>query len=518
MSSVVVEHVRDASAQTDFLSVEHLQTRVERRAAAGGLVGAVAQGSQMVLLIAYNAVLARLLSPLDFGLVAIATGVSGLLNVFKDAGLSTATIQRENITYAQVSNLFWINVGVSGLATSAMALGAPLIAWFFRQPELVGLSVALSSAFLFEGLTVQHVALLNRQMQFRTISVIEVGSTAAGYLVGVGMALLDFGYWSLVGATVSTGALRTIAIMAVARWRPQRPTKRSGTRPLVRFGADLTLVGVLYWFARGSDTLLLGRFVGSEAVGLYSRATALLTRPMERLTSTITSVIVPALSRLQSEPDRYRQAFLLVFEGLAIIGFVFTGLFLPLAHPVVAVMFGQQWEAAAPIFAALTVAAIYLPLSNATSWLYTSQGRGRDLLLTVSVGACVMVASFSVGLAFGPIGVAAGYSVSGILIQLPITCYIAGRRGPVSAKDLFVALARHVPLGVVVLAVTTFTALSTAQLSPLTRLFLGVPSGLLAGAASLVLLPHTKHAATRILRGLNNLRTPESPLVRRSAT
>jgi PST family polysaccharide transporter len=360
------------------------------------------------------------------------------------------------------------------------------------------------------------VALLNRQMQFKTISVIDVGSTAAGYLVGIGMALLDWGYWSLVGGTVSTGTLRMTAIWAVARWRPQRPTKRSGTRPLVRFGADLTFVGVLHSFARGSDTLLLGRFVGSEAVGLYSRATALLTRPLERLTSTITSVIVPALSRLQSEPDRYRQAFLLVFEGLAIIGFVFTGLFLPLAHPVVAVMFGQQWEAAAPIFAALTIAAVYLPLSNATSWIYTSQGRGRDLLLTASVGACVMVASFSAGLAFGPTGVAIGYSLSGVLVQLPVTCYIAGRSGPVSARDLWVTIIRHFPLCVVVLAATALAALSTAQLSPLTRLLLGVPSGLLAGAASLVLLPHTRHTATRILRALNDLRRPENPSVQRS--
>ena len=192
-------------------------------------------------------------------------------------------------------------------------------------------------------------------------------------------------------------------------------------------------------------------------------------------------------------------------------------LFLPLAHPVVAVMFGPRWEAAAPIFAALTVAAIYLPLSNATSWIYTSQGRGRDLLLTVAVGACVMVGSFSAGLAFGPIGVAVAYSVSGVLIQLPITCYIAGRRGPVSGRDLCITLIRHVPLGVVVLAATTLAALSTAQLSPLARLLLGVPGGLLSGAASLVLLPHTRHAVSRILRGVKDLRTPESPAVQRSA-
>src|SRR5262249_46778864 len=153
-------------------------------------------------------------------------------------------------------------------------------------------------------------------------------------------------------------------------------------RPLVRFGADLTLVGVVYALSRGCDSLLIGRYLGSDAVGLYSRSTALLTRPLDRLMAPIYTVIVPALSLLQSEPERYRSAFLQVYEGLAIAAFVLAGLLFSLADVVVKVILGSQWDAAAPIFSALTFAFVYLPLATATSWLYTSQGRGRDLLVT----------------------------------------------------------------------------------------------------------------------------------------
>jgi PST family polysaccharide transporter len=435
------------------------------------------------------------------------TAVGGFLQVFKEAGLSTATIQRENITHAQVSNLFWINLGVGGMASFTMAVSAPLIAWFFHQPALTGITVALSASFLFDALAVQHMALLNRQMQFKTISIVEVGSMAAGFLVGIAMAMRDWGYWSLVGATLSTAALRVSAIWTVSQWRPQTPARRSGTRPLVRFGADLTLVGVVYAVARGSDSLLIGRFLGSEAVGLYSRATALLNRPIDRLIGPIYAVIVPVLSRLQTQPDRYRQAFLQVFEGLAIAGFIFAALFLPLAHPTVSVILGQRWEAAASVFAALTVAAIYLPLSTSTSWLYTSQGRGRDLLITSVIGACVMIGSFIAGLPFGARGVAIAYSASGILVQLPITCYVVGRCGPVSFLDLWRAFWRHVPVAVVVLTVTSLAALATAGLVPLVRLLVCLPVGLFAAGACFLLFPQTRRTGARAVRMLSQMRT-----------
>jgi len=432
----------------------------------------------------------------------MAMTIGGMLQIFKEAGLSSATIQRENITHAQVSNLFWINLCVSGTVSLMMAISAPIVARFFHEPELVKICLVLSSVFLLNGLAVQHMALLNRHLRFATVAMIGVASTAVGVGVGVSMALLNCGYWSLIGVALATPALKVVAAWSVWPWRPQAPRRRCGTRSLVSFGADLTLVGIFYSLSRESDGLLIGRSFGSEAVGLYSRASVLLTRPLEQLIAPLSSVVVPALSRLQAQPERYRRIFLQVFEGLAIAGCLFTGLFLPLAEPLTTAILGQKWQAASPIFAALTVAALYVPLSSATSWLYISQGRGRDLLLTAVIGACVMVSSFAAGLPFGPTGVAIAYSVSGAFLQLPLTFHIGGRRGPVSAVDLFTAATRHLPICAVVLAATFIANTLSPVASPLNKLLVCAPFGLLAGIVTTFLFPPSRQAATRIISQL----------------
>lgn len=490
----------DPRAGHDQLSTDHLRPEIRNRTISGGVASAASQATQLVLTLGYNVVLARLLSPHEFGLVALATTVAGFLQVFKEAGLPTATIQRDNVTQAQVTNLFWMNVAVSSTAAMVMAASAPLVARFFREPELVPVSLALSLAFVLEGLAAQHLALLNRQMRFPVIALINVGCGAAGFAVGVILAATGWSYWSLVGATLSTAAFRAIAIWLSSGWRPHLPTRHSGVRPLVRFGLDLTLVGVVHAVTRGCDSILIGRYLGTEAVGVYSRATVLLTRPIEGLTAPIFAVIVPALSRLQGEPQRYRRAFLRTFEALAIGGCIFTGLFLPLAEPVVLVVLGEKWAGVAPIFAALSVSALHVPASTATSWLYTSQGRGRELLLTASLAGIVMVLALGVGTLFGPVGVAVAYSASGVLAALPMTFTIAGRRGPVSAGDLWSAYARHMPVLLVVLAATWGSVIASAHvLSPIQQLAVCVPAGLLAASVAVLIFPTTRVVASEFL-------------------
>ncbi len=241
------------------------------------------QGVQFALTLASTMVLARLLIPRDFGLLAMVFTIMGFLRVFKEAGLSTATVQREGITHAQVSNLFWINVAVSGLVSVLVAAMAPVIAWFFREPRLVGITLALSPTFLLTGLAVQHMALLNRQMRFKAIALIQIGSVLAGVLAGIGMAWQGCGYWSLVGLNVTTSAVALLLTWSVCRWRPKFLRRHSGTRSLVHFGANLTAGGFLYSLARGLDGLLIGRFFGAHSLGLYSRAGAMLSRPLEQL-------------------------------------------------------------------------------------------------------------------------------------------------------------------------------------------------------------------------------------------
>src|SRR6267143_4894595 len=186
------------------LGTDHLLTDLKGRTISGAFITIAAQGAQFVLSLASIMVLARLLTPKDFGLFAMVTTVIGYLRVFKDAGLSTATVQREGITHAQVSNLFWINVVMSGAIGLIFAASAPLVAWFYREPRLIPITVILASTFLLSGLIVQHTALLNRQMRFKAIAVIQIGSMLLGLVVGIVMAYLNYSYWALVFSNLIT--------------------------------------------------------------------------------------------------------------------------------------------------------------------------------------------------------------------------------------------------------------------------------------------------------------------------
>jgi O-antigen/teichoic acid export membrane protein len=477
----------------EHFRTDHLLSNLKGRTISSGAVTMSAQAGKFFLSLVSIMVLARLLTPRDFGLVAMVTTVTSFLRVFKDAGLSIATVQREKITHAQVSNLFWINVSVSALCTLILAAAAPVIARFYHNSRLIPITLLLSVTFLISGSTIQHQALLKRQMRFKELALIEVSSMTVGVLIGVIMALTGCGYWSLVGSSLSMETSGLVLTWSVSRWRPQLPVRRSGVGPLVSFGAHRTAGDFLLTVARGSDNLLIGRFYGAAAVGLYSRASALFIKPLEQFLGPINAVFIPALCRLQSQPERYRSTFLRLYEAIALITFAFSGLFLALSRPLILVLLGPKWEQAAVIFGGFTVAALCVPLANASAWLFISQGRGRDMFVAQSINACAVVLSFVAGLPFGPVGVAIAFSISNLLVRIPIYYFSVGRRGPVRTADLWTVFFRHLPVWVVMFVMTWLTRALTVDLRPLAQLLVcGSVGGLVGVAFICSFSPHRK--------------------------
>jgi PST family polysaccharide transporter len=497
---------KEEERHQEHFKTDHLLPNLKRHTISSGAVTMSAQGAKFLLNVASTMILARLLFPRDFGLVAMVTTVTGFLRVFKDAGLSIATVQRERITHAQVSNLFWINVAVSLLSSLIVAVSAPAIAWFYRDSRLIGITLLLSTTFIISGATVQHRALLSRQMRFKALALIEVGSMAIGVLFGVAMALEGYRYWSLVGSNLSMEIAGLLLTWSLSRWRPQLPTRRSGIGPLVTFGAHRTAADFIISLARGSDTLLIGRFYGAASVGLYSRASAILMAPLDQFLYPINAVFIPALSRLQSQPERYRSTFLRLFDAIALTGFAFTGLFLALARPITLVLLGAKWEQAAVIFGGLTIAALCVPLANVCNWLFISQGRGRDTLIAYSINSCVIILSFIAGLPYGPVGVAIAFSASGLLIRLPILYSILGRRGPVRTADLWTVFFRHLPVWVVMFVATWLMRSMVADLHPLTQLLICAPVGGLIGAAYICAFRPQRQVAIHLFDTLRELK------------
>src|SRR5258708_27428570 len=210
----------------------------------GGAAKVLGQVANLVLRTGSLMILARLLDPKDFGLVGMVTAVINVVMVVRDFGLSAAAVQRMNVTEEQASTLFWINLLFgTGLGLLAVAM-APLVVAFYHEQRLLGVTAVLATAFLFNAAGVQHSSMLERQMRFITLSVIDIVSLFVSTAVGIGMALRGFGYWALVATTTVTPIVYTIGVWMTTAWVPGRPVKQSGIRSMLRFGSTVTLNGL----------------------------------------------------------------------------------------------------------------------------------------------------------------------------------------------------------------------------------------------------------------------------------
>jgi len=483
------------ASETGHFRTDHLVKDIGRRAISGGFVTLGAQATKFLLNFVTAAVLARLLGPKDFGLVGMALGVMGLVGVFKEMGLSTATVQRDKITQEQVSNLFWINVAFSGILAIICAVIAPFVAEFYHDPRITSIMLALSTAFLLTGSTVQHQALLIRQMRFQAVAMIDVTSMAIGLTVACTMAWFGAGYWALVAQQLVTASCSLVITWMTSAWRPHLPSRNSGVKPLVHFGAHISLADFIGQIVLNSDSVLVGKFFGAESLGLYTRASVLLVRPMQQVTMPVSSVVIPVLARLQNDPHQYRRTFLRAFETLALILLPFTAMCLVLSRPLVLVILGSKWYAAIPLFSAFTLVAVSGPLVAVCTWIYESQGRGKDQLRNHAIAGSAFILAYFIGLHWGPYGVIVSTAICGLLVRLPIVYYIAGRRGPVSTSDLWGAFLSHLPCWGTVFLTTSLAYKVVENAPPIVQLLFSVPVGLGAGAALFFLFPRPRHSA-----------------------
>jgi PST family polysaccharide transporter len=423
-------------------------------------------------------------------------GVTGLVGLFKELGLSTATVQRDTITQQQVSNLFWVNVSVSGVLT-LISLGlAPLIAMFYHDQRVTGIMMALSLTFLVTGSTVQHQALLTRQMRFRSIAVIEVISMLFAFTSACCLAKWGFGYWALVVQQLVDAATSLGLTWYISEWRPCMPTRNSGVRPMLSFGAHLTIADFLGLLMMNSDSILVGRVFGAEPLGLYTRASVLLVRPLRQVLIPVNAVLTPVLSRLQGDSERYRRSFIRAYETLALITFSFSAMCLALATPIVLVVLGPKWKGVIPLFSAFAVAAASWPLSEVPGWMFQSQGRGREQLRNHTAVGAVTLASYVMGLHWGPLGVVISLAAASMAIRLPIVYYFAGRQGPVTTGDLWMVFFSHLPCWITVYLTTTLAHSMVKNAAPIAQLLVCGPIGLGAGGALVLMFPRPRQSAS----------------------
>lgn len=423
-----------------FFQTDHLKVNLKQRSVRGGFITIVAQGLKFGLNLSSNILLARLLTPADYGLVGMVTAITGFVALFKDLGLSMATVQRDEINHRQVSTLFWINIGLSVVATGIALAIAPVLSWFYHEPRLVWITVALSSGFLISGLGVQHSALLNRQMQYSVLVVNDVLAQFIGIVVAIVAAYYGSGYWALIIFPLVSALVSTVGFWIACRWRPGRPIWRSDVLSMLTFGSNLTAFSTVNYFSRNLDNVLIGRYWGADQLGVYSKAYQLLLLPLNQINAPIANVAIPTLSRLLDTPERYRQVYLRILEKVLLLTMPLIVFMAATADWLVQILLGSQWSEVSELFLLLAIAGLFQPVANSTGWLFISQGRTNQMFQWGIVGSSVAVISFLIGLPWGATGVATSYSVIWILVCMPLLFWFVGRKGPVKARHLYLTL------------------------------------------------------------------------------
>jgi len=398
-------------------------SNLKERTIRAGLIKICAQGANFFIRIGSFMVLARLLDPKDYGLVGMVAAITGMLGLFRDFGLSSVSVQRATITEEQTSTLFWINLLAGGILTTVTLALAPIVASFYHEPRLFWITIVVALSFLFNGAGVQHMALLQREMRFNVLAVIDIASLMIGAAIAIGAATAGYGYWALVMMGVSVPLTTTLGLWFSTAWIPSVPRRGVGLRSMMRFGGTMTLNGLVWYVANNIDKVLLGRYWGADAIGLYNSASQLIRLPTDNLNSAVGDVAFSALSRLQGDPERLSRYFLKGYSLVVALTLPVTVVCAVFADDLVAVVLGSRWVGAADIFRILAPTILVFAIANPLGWLLNSLGlveRGLKIAVALApflIGGCV------IGLPYGPKGIAIAYSAIMTLWAVPLTVW-----------------------------------------------------------------------------------------------
>ena len=452
----------------------------------GGFAKICAQGANFTLRIGSFMALGRILSPRDFGLVGMVTALIGALSLFKDFGLSTATIQHSSVTEEQISTLFWVNILVGAILGLVAFAIAPLVGAFYHEPRLVAVTSVLALSFIFNAAGVQHGAILQRQLRLPASAIIESVALATSIAAAIGMALAGYGYWALVASTIVSPLVSTIGFWLVTGWIPGKPCRNAGVRSMLGFGGTITLNGFIAYVAYNFEKILLGKYWGADAIGVYGRAYQLVIIPTENVHSAAGVVAFAALSRLQSDLNRFKNYFLKGYSLVLAVTVPITIVAALFADDVILVLLGPKWSGTGTLLRLLAPTIVIYALLDPLYWLLFSLGLvGRSLKIALVV-APLVISGYLLGLPYGPRGVAFAYSTVMALWVIPhIAWCVHGT--VISLRDILLTASRPLLSGIAAALLPFSLQLSFgSHLSPMLRLTLG--SSLFFGGYALMLL------------------------------
>lgn len=417
-----------------YFQTDDLRQNLGRRTARGGAYTLASTGVNFVVTTVATVLVTRHLTQEDFGLYGMVLVLTGFAGMFVDLGLSRAVVQKPNISHEQVSTLFWINLGVASLLALTVAAATPLLVWFYDEPRLTPINLAMSSLFIVGALGLQHRALLERRMEFGQLNLIAVTVPIIASTVAVALALLDAGYWALVALPATSQFLAVAGMWLMCRWIPGPPRRGSGVRTMLAFGGHVTGFQFVNYFARNADNAMLGYAWGAGPLGLYTRAYSLMMLPTSKINVPLSGVVVPTLSRLVDTPVQYRRFYCRAIRSITYINSVIILTLVLLSPELLPVLLGSEWGDVVPVFLLLSPAVLVATNNMAPGWLYMSIGHVHRQLRWAVMVIPIQIAAMAAGVQFGAEGMALAVGLLYPIIWIPYVAY-AARGTPVQLRD-----------------------------------------------------------------------------------
>ncbi|MEC5218506.1 O-antigen/teichoic acid export membrane protein [Actimicrobium sp. GrIS 1.19] len=450
----------------------------------------LSQGARVVSQLVSMTVLARLLSPDAYGLMALAAIVTNMAYLFRDMGTAAALIQSRDVSPTMASTVYWTNLALGLLIGVAIICAAPITAHIFHEPQLATVLCMLAIVFPLTGASVVHQALLERESKFSVVAGAEVVASLAGLGAALLLAWRGAGVFSLVAQMIVATLVTSAIIVLRSTFRPLRHWNRAEFKSIARFSGNLSMFNVVLYISRNADSMVVGRILGAAVLGAYSMAYRLMLFPLQNMTYVVARVLFPVMSRSQGSVTEVANLYL---RSLGFIAFLtaplMAGLF-ALREPFVHVMLGASWQASVALLGWLAPVGFIQSLVSSTGTVLMARGSTGLMLRLGLVGAVLQVGAVVVGAQWGIEGVAAAYLAASLVNALP-ALYFSTRLIHIRFGTLMGCITPSIGAALLMVGVLRLSGPLVAQATPhewlllLVQVVIGV---LVYGTASLVLL------------------------------
>jgi O-antigen/teichoic acid export membrane protein len=371
----------------------------------GAMISIVGQFVRIATQAGSIVVLARILTPVDFGLLAMTYPIVLFATALQEAGLGMAVLQRKTIGDSELSTVFWISAAFGlGLAILLVLVSGP-VAEFYGDPRIESLLMASSALVVLGSLSSVPFAVLNRELRFVRMSIIDIVSLLAGFAVSVTAAIVTQSYWALWLLSFTSALISFVMVWALCSWRPKKTLSFKGVKDLVAFGSNLTVFNLFNHVVRHIDNVLIGKVWGAEQLGFYDRAYKLMLLPVFLVNVPLKRVIVPLLVQARDEPDQYRKLYLGALQASLLL--TVPPVVVVAAEPgkIIELLLGHGWAQSAPIFQWLSIVCILQLATTTLGWIFLTRNRARDMMIAGVISCILTCVFFVAGVKWGAQGV-----------------------------------------------------------------------------------------------------------------